>query len=260
MTLDNSKLKRLLKLLDEAEKLAVQFSGGYSNNFLSAQEFHTALRDSVNKLKAGDTDQLNDLWLWFAPTCDWDDFIHKDGEDLANEIHPLVTELRKSFKVYTIVDLITDYQTNVERVMTTFKQEFNRTDLLTAYRHDKIYPQVGKLKKYNIKRYAFHGIGLAVDFDDNTSVDFDFAFLPEQRHDGFDLWRLGEFVSCRPDKYKKYLDNKKLEEDFNRLIERKAIVKPDINPSTELYFFQSSLTKPKLVDNNTEKVWWKIWK
>jgi hypothetical protein len=55
------------------------------------------------------------------------------------------------------------------------------------------------------------------------------------------------------DKYKKYLDNKKLEEDFNRLIERKAIVKPDINPCTELYFFQSSLTKPKLVDNNTEK-------
>jgi hypothetical protein len=142
---------------------------------------------------------------------------HKDGEDLANEIHTLVTELRKSFNVYTIVDLITDYQANVERVMNAFKQEFNRTDLLTAYRHDKIYPQVGSLNKYHIKRYAFHGIGLAVDFDDNTSVDFDFAFLPEQRHDGFDLWRLSEFVSSRPDKYKKYLDKEKLEEDFNRV-------------------------------------------
>ena len=259
MTLDNSKLERLLKLLDEAEKLAGQFSGGYSNNFFSAQEFHTAFTDSINKLKAGDTDQLNNLWLWFAPTCDWDDFIHKDGEDLANEIHPLVTELRRSFKVYTIVDLITDYQANVERVMAAFKQEFNRTDLLTAYRHDKIYPQVGSLKKYHIKRYAFHGIGLAVDFDDNTSVDFDFAFLPEQRHDGFDLWRLGEFVSSRPDKYKKYLEKKKLEEDFNRLVERKAIVKPEINPSTSLYFFQSSLTKPKVVDNKTKRTWWKIW-
>lgn len=259
MTLDNSKLERLIKLLDKAEKLAGQFTGGYSNNFFSAQEFHIALADSISKLKAGDTDQLNDLWLWFAPTCDWDDLIHQDGEDLANEIHPLVTELRKSFKVYTIVDLIADYQENVERVMTAFKQEFNKTDLLTAYRHDKIYPQVGKLKKYNIKRYAFHGIGLAVDFDDNTSVDFDFAFLPEQRHDGFDLWRLGEFVSTRPNKYKKYLDKKKLEEDFNKLIERGVIVKPDINPSTTLYFFQSSLTKPKLSDNKTEKAWWKIW-
>lgn len=211
MTLDNSKLERLLKLLDEAEKLAEQYSSGYSTNFISAQEFHTALTDSINKLKEGDTDQLNDLWLWFAPTCDWDDVIHNDGEDLANEIHPLVTALRKSFKVYSIVDLITDYQANVERVMSAFKQEFNKTDLLTAYRHDKIYPQVGSLKKYHIERYAFHGIGLEVEFDDNTSLNFDFAFLPEQRHDGFDLWRLGEFVSSRPDKYKKYLDKEKLE-------------------------------------------------
>jgi hypothetical protein len=260
MTLDNSKIKRLLKLLDEAEKLAGQFSGGYSNNFLSAQEFHSALADSIKKLKAGDYDQLNELWLWFAPTCDWDDFIHKDGEDLANEIHPLVTELRKSFKVYTIIDLITDYQANVERVMIAFKQEFNRTDLLTAYRHDKIYPQVGSLKKYHIKRYAFHGIGLAVDFDDNTSVDFDFAFLPEQRYDGFDLWRLGEFVSSRPDKYKKYLDKEKLEEDFNKLVDRGVIVKPHCEPSTTLYFFHSSLIKSKSTDNKTEKKWWEIWK
>lgn len=260
MTFDNSKLERLIMLLDEAEKLVGQFSDGYSNHFLSAQEFHTALTDSINKLKSGDNNQLNYLWLWFAPTCDWDDFIHQDEENLANEIYPLVTELRKSLKVYSIFDLITDYQVNVERVMTAFKQEFNRTDLLTAYRHDKIYPQVGKLKKYDIKRYSFHGIGLAVDFDDNTSVDFDFAFLPEQRHDGFDLWRLGEFVSTRPNKYKKYLDNKRLETDFNEQIERGVIVKPELDPSTTLYFFKSSLTKPKLADNKTEKAWWKIWK
>ena len=258
MTIDSHKIEQLLKLLDKAEKLAGQYKGGYSNNFLSSQEFHSALADSINKLKAGDYDQLNELLLWYAPTCDWDDFILKDGVDLANEIYPLVTELSESFNVYTIVNLITDYQANVERVMTAFKQEFNRTDLLTAYRHDKIYPQVGSLKKYHIKRYAFHGIGLAVDFDDKTSVDFDFEFLPEQRHDGFDLWRLGEFVSSQPDKYKKYLDKKKLEEDFNRLVERKVIVKPEINPSTSLYFFQSSLTKPKSTDNKTVKKWWKI--
>lgn len=260
MTIDNSKLERLLKLLDNAEKLAGQFTGGYSNNFLSAQEFHTALKDSKNKLKAGDAEQLNELWLWFAPTGDWDDFIHQDGEDLANEIFSLITELRKDFNVYTIVDLITDYQENVQKVMDAFKKEFNRSDLLIAYRHDKIYPQVGNLKKYQIKRYAFHGMGLVVDFDDNTSVDFDFAFLPEQRHDGFDLWRLGEFVSSRPNKYKKHLDKNKLEEDFNKLVESKAIVKPDINPSTSLYFFQSSLTKTKLADNNNKMSWWKIWK
>lgn len=242
-----------------AEELAREFSGGYSKNFFSAQEFHKALSDSAIRLKAGDIDQLNHLWRWFAPTCDWDDFIGKDGLKLANEIFELVAELRLSFKVYTLVDIIIDYQSYVERVITAFKQEFNRTDLLMACRQDKIYPPVGSLKKYHIKSYAFHGLGLAVIFDDNTSVDFDFAFLPEQRHDGFDLWRLGIFVSSQQDKYKKYLDENKLEEDFNTLIERKVIVKPEINSWTSLYFFPSSLAKPKMSENKSKKTWWKIW-
>lgn len=93
------KLQQLIKLLDEAEQLAGQFTGGYSDHFFSAQEFHSALKESVNKLKAGDIEQLNNLWLWFAPTYDWDDFIHQDGEDLANAIHPLVTELKESLNL-----------------------------------------------------------------------------------------------------------------------------------------------------------------
>lgn len=252
---DNSKLDQLIDLLDEAEKLAGEFTGGYSNNFFSTQEFHAAIVDSINKLKEGDTDQLNSLGLWFAPTCDWDDFIGLDGMKLGNQIFPLISELRSSLKIYTLVDLITDYQQHVQKVIYAFQYEFNRTDLLTAWKSDKVFPQVGELPKYNIKRYAFHGIGLAVDFDNNTSVDFDFAFLPEQRHDGFDLWRLGDFISSRPDKYKKYLDKKKLEADFNKLIERKVIVKPDVNPSTTLYFFKVDLIRPKRAD----KPWWQFW-
>jgi hypothetical protein len=246
--LDNPKLDRLYLLLDKAEELARQFTGGYSNHFFSAEEFHTSLADSIAKIKSGDIDQLNNLWLWFAPSCDWDDFTNQEGQDLINQIFPLLTDLKKSLNVYTIIDVITDYQQCSERVIKAFKQEYNRTDLLIACRSDKIYPKVGKLEKYNIKRYAFHGIGLAVDFDDNTSVDFDFAFLPEQRHDGFDLWRLGKFVSGRPDKYKKYLDKKKLEEEFNRLIGQSIIVNPDVSPSTTLYFFKSALPNPEMAN------------
>ncbi|HTE27158.1 DUF6896 domain-containing protein [Flavitalea sp.] len=159
----NLKLERLYLLLDQAEELAEHFTGGYSDHFYSAQDFHAALAESIAKLTAGDIEQINNLWLWFAPTHDWDDFIHQDGQDLANNIFQLLTDLRNELNVYSIVDLINDYQENIERVMQAFKQEFNRTDLLTAYRHDKIYPQFGKLKKYHIKRYAFHGIGLTVD-------------------------------------------------------------------------------------------------
>ncbi len=256
---DNSKLEQLYLLLDKAEELARQFTGGYSSHFFSAEEFHAALADSVTKLKLGNTDQINILWLWFAPTCDWDDFVHKDGKDLANEIFPLLTDLIESLNIYTLVDLITEYQATVEKVMKAFKQEFNRTDLLTACRHDRIYPQVGKLKKHNIRRYAFHGIGLAVDFDDDTSIDFDFAFFPQQRHDGFDLWRLGDFVSKQPEKYERYLDKKKLEDDFNKLIETGVIVKPDVSPSTTLYFFKSRLSKPEAANLKKEKAWWKFW-
>lgn len=256
---DNPKIEQLYLLLEKAEKLTGQFTGGYSSHFISSKEFHLALVDSIAKLKAGDKEQLNDLWLWFAPTCDWDDFTHQDGQDLANDIFPLLTDLREELNVHTIIDLITDYQENVERVMEAFKIEFNRTDLLTACRSDKIYPKIGTLKKYNIKHYAFHGIGLAVDFDDNTSVDFDFAFLPEQRHDGFDLWRLSEFVSSRSGKYKKFLDKQKLEDDFNNLIEQGVIITPDVNPSTTLYFFKSALTKPEVTESKSQKAWWKLW-
>ncbi len=98
--INNPNLERLYLLLDKAEELAGQFTGGYSDHFFSAQEFHKALAESIAKLKSGDTDQLNYLWLWFAPTYDWDDFIHHDGEDLANEIFPLLTNLRKDLNLF----------------------------------------------------------------------------------------------------------------------------------------------------------------
>jgi len=259
---NNPKLERLYVILEKAEELVAQFEGGYSDHFFSAQEFHTALSESIAKLKADDIDQLDDLWLWFAPSYDWDDFTRQHGQDLAKEIFSLITELRIELKIYSISEVIISYQQAVERVMNAFKQEYNRTDLLAAYRGDKIFPQKGKLKKYNIKQYYFHGIGLAVQFDDNTSVDFDFAFLPEQRHDGFDLWRLSQFVASHPNRFKKYLDKKKLETDFNKLIDRGAIL--NLSPTSSLYFFKPASIKndvisQEVIEPKPEKKWWKFW-
>jgi hypothetical protein len=81
---------KLIGLLDKAEKLASEFQGGYSGQFLSAEEFHQALFDSINKLKQGDNTQLDKLHIWFLPTSCWDDFIGRDGQDLANEICSLL--------------------------------------------------------------------------------------------------------------------------------------------------------------------------
>jgi hypothetical protein len=94
--LDNHKLKELLELLDEAEKFAAQFTGGYSEDFFSAEEFHAALAESIVKLKAGDVKQLAYLRRWFSPSYSWDDFIKKEGEAIANKIFGLLIDIQKS--------------------------------------------------------------------------------------------------------------------------------------------------------------------
>jgi hypothetical protein len=85
-----SELAKLIELLGQAEKLASEFRGGYSGKFLSAEEFHRALSDSISKLKKGDKTQLDTLHIWFLLTSCWDDFIGTEGQVLANEISGLL--------------------------------------------------------------------------------------------------------------------------------------------------------------------------
>jgi len=85
----------LLILLEEAQQLAARFTGGYSGEFFGAGEFHTALKESISKYRDGDKSQLNKLHTWFAPTSCWDDFIGREGQDMANEIYGLIIKIEK---------------------------------------------------------------------------------------------------------------------------------------------------------------------
>ena len=85
--------KKLIGLLDKAKHLAGQSAGGYSGQFLSAEKFHLALVDSITKLKSGDNSQLDKLNIWFLPTSCWDDFMGRDGQDLANQISALLVKM-----------------------------------------------------------------------------------------------------------------------------------------------------------------------
>ena len=87
--------KKLLDLLDSAVQLAGEFSGGYSNRFFSAEEFHAALQQAVADLKQGNYSVIDDLWIYFAPTCSWDDFVGKEGMNLGNEIFEMIDVIRK---------------------------------------------------------------------------------------------------------------------------------------------------------------------
>jgi len=88
-----NKLTELINLLDKAVIIASKFEGGYSDHFLSAQEFHSALRESINQLKNGHFEEIEKLYLWFSPSYDWDDFISDDDHKIAYEIFPILSAL-----------------------------------------------------------------------------------------------------------------------------------------------------------------------
>lgn len=68
-------MESLIRDLKKAEKKLSEYSGGYSGEHLSAEEFHKDLVDKIKELESGNKKVIDDLWIWFAPTCQWDDFV-----------------------------------------------------------------------------------------------------------------------------------------------------------------------------------------
>lgn len=95
--MDRSKL-----ILDirEAHSLMKEFKGGYSNRFCSADDFAKALNFAIAELERGNDSICKDLWLWFAPTCDWDDFTGNFGFELGQRIY---NQLEKNEPKYGIL-------------------------------------------------------------------------------------------------------------------------------------------------------------
>lgn len=126
------------------------------------------------------------------------------------------------------LSLIKDYQRDVKLFMKLFYEKYYRKDVLRAW-HDGEVPQEGKLT--DSVEYELHGIGCCVFFPDRE-VDFDFG--PDLRVDGFDLWRLQQYIkrNANPEKYPS-LDE--LEVSFKNLVESGRIKK--IYNNSNLYFF-----------------------
>ncbi len=127
-------------------------------------------------------------------------------------------------------EVIDDYQEGVSRGLSLFKQQIGDMPPLVAWQKKKI-PQQGKLS--GEIEYQFHGIGCLLIFPE-YEVDFDFG--PDNRSDGFDLWRLTQYVSSRLGKYPKYEDEGRLKNDFEQAIEQGEVGKLD-HPYCNLYFY-----------------------
>ena len=125
----------------------------------------------------------------------------------------------------TLELIIDDYVATASRAVAAFFTHYKIDTLLFA-KAERPFPHVGRLDKKGIKRYAFHGAGLAVKFTDGSDVDFDFPNTPTFRYDAFDLWRLEQFVKSNNLKYGAY-NAATIAEDFNALIANNRIVKVD---------------------------------
>lgn len=125
--------------------------------------------------------------------------------------------------------VINDYLNKVEDGVSLLKNQTGGEHPLKAWGNKKI-PQAGKLSDHI--EYEFHGIGCALIFTD-CEVDFDFG--PEDRIDGFDLWRLNQYLSSCLNKYSGY-NTEKLKSDFEEAVKSGAISKLNHSQS-RLYFY-----------------------
>jgi hypothetical protein len=237
----NSKIKRLISLLEKAEKIAGNFSGEYLHHYHSPKEFKNEINLYIENLKKNDYEELNDIYNSFHEDSEWVDLTKTEGKEIGNSIFHLTSELINEFESGNILELIIDFTSTVNRGVQILKEKYNVSDLLEGW-HNRLYEQTGKLRDLGIEFYAFHGCGLSLHFR-NKKVDFDFAYVPELRHDGFDLWRLRGFAQGQPKKYNKYLDKDNLEKDFEQLLKKGIICSPIQNNSSQQYFLTSNLNK-----------------
>jgi len=91
--MNRNKMDSLISDLKKAEKILSEYSGGYSGEHLSAEEFNKDLVDRINKLENRDKSVIQDLWIWFAPTCQWDDFVA--NVDLGEKIFQRLNKMKK---------------------------------------------------------------------------------------------------------------------------------------------------------------------
>jgi len=93
MQIKKTQIKNILiQDLKQAEQIASQFTGGYSGSFSSAETFHKTLSETISRFENGDESAIDELWIWFAPTSHWDDFV--GDSNLGNRIFEHLKQLK----------------------------------------------------------------------------------------------------------------------------------------------------------------------
>lgn len=85
----------LIELLERALEILKDQESGASDNFNSPKEFALALDDERDSIEFGNQTDLKKIWTWFAPTCDWDDIVDSEHQNIANEIFEIANSWQK---------------------------------------------------------------------------------------------------------------------------------------------------------------------
>lgn len=130
-----------------------------------------------------------------------------------------------------MLSLIREYLTSARAARDLLRSRFEIDDLLRARRLGTL-PKDGWLDRERRVHYSFHGVGCTIESRGEV-IDFDFG--PGGLVDGFDLWRLRQFLESRREKYPSLQTGEKQEVAFAKLVQEGLVIKSDELPSPHLY-------------------------
>ncbi len=132
-----------------------------------------------------------------------------------------------------LYELIKEYISCAKYSCLLLKQLYNGDENFLRAKVLKLIPKEGFIEN---TFYSFHGSGCYFEYGTNH-IDIDFG--PDNRCDGFDLFRLKDFFSTMADKgkYSTLKDDKNFEEQFEELVKANIIYNPQSEPSPHLYYF-----------------------
>lgn len=132
--------------------------------------------------------------------------------------------------------VVRSFQADVQRGLALFRQHAGIDDLLT-WRSRRL-PLSGHLDPEQRHHYSFHGIGVCLQLAPELHIDWDFGH--DGRMDGFDHWRLQQFIDERPE-LQQILPVASLQAAFDAAIRDGSIVSPWRAQHDSLYYVADDL-------------------
>jgi hypothetical protein len=131
--------------------------------------------------------------------------------------------------------LILEYNYCAEYFCKNLKDYYDCGEDLLMARRQNLIPKEGKIENLY---FNFHGVGCYFEtLEDQIDIDFG----PNNRNDGFDFMRLRHFLKSRLEKYNELEDENIMKLCFNLLIDKNIILKPNLEPSSHLFYLNDIL-------------------